>query len=64
MCHAVDDKYRYELVAVTFSYKMACVIHEAELLTHFVVDGFVFGELVNFQMLRQTHQLLLGQRFA
>ena len=38
---------------LTFANKMSFWIHEANLFSDFIVDGFVFGETVEAQMLRQ-----------
>ena len=38
---------------LTFANKMSFWIHEPNLFGDFIVDGFVFGETVEAQMLRQ-----------
>jgi hypothetical protein len=43
---------------------MARVIHQSNLFADFAVDHFVFGEIVEAQMLRQLCQLIVAQLLA
>jgi len=43
---------------------MARVIHQSNLFADFAVDRFVFGEIVEAQMLRQLCQLIVAQLLA
>ena len=48
----------------TFADEMTAIIHQSNFFADFTVDGFVFSEIVEAQMLRQLWQLIVAQLLA
>jgi hypothetical protein len=40
------------------------LLHDTKIFGEFVVDGCVLGEIVESQMLRQSSELIVSERFA
>ena len=52
------------LRAATFANEVSILLHDTKIFGEFVVNGCVLGEIVEPQMLRQSSELIVTERFA